>query len=138
MGLMQKLTGLAVLGLVAWNLLGCGGGAALEDTNHYKMSGSIQNAEGKGLPYSSVILAGAPRGSLADRNGDFSLGGILPGRYDLTVLYLGYRSRVHPVRTSDTEERSVTLDMVRDPDLGPAGVDSLGPVTLTYQMTSSP
>lgn len=131
--------GFVLLGLVAGQILGCGGGGAVLDrSGHYQMGGSVQDAEGNGLPYSSVILAGAPRGAMADRNGDFQLGGILPGRYDLTVLHLGYRSRVQSVRTSETEEKSVTLDMVRDPSLGPAKADSLGPVTVTYRMTKTP
>jgi hypothetical protein len=45
---------------------------------------------GHALPFATVTVVGAQRGGLTDSEGQYSIGGIAPGTYELRVQFLGY------------------------------------------------
>jgi hypothetical protein len=127
---------LAIGVLVLW---GCGSGGQRggEPGPFYVLQGSVKTHEGDPLLHASVALSGTPRGAVTKDDGSFGLDGIRPGDYELVVVYLGYRSEKTPLTLSGTEPVVRVLEMIRDPKLGEAVVDSLPPVTLSYTLHRS-
>lgn len=119
--------------------VGCGSTAPPPGSaGQYAMTGVVTGSDGAPLVYASVALTGSPLGSVTDRSGRFAIDRIRSGSYGFTVIYLGYRSSPYPIRMEATEERTVTLDMRRDPALGEAQVDSLASVSVSYRIDGHP
>jgi hypothetical protein len=118
---------------------GCGSGAqqGAEPPPLYVLQGSVRTGEGDPLVHASVALSGTPLGTVTDDDGRFGVDGIRPGDYMLVVVYLGYRSEKTRLTLSGTEPVVRVLEMIRDPRLGEAAVDSLPPVTLSYTLHRS-
>jgi len=100
----------------------------------YMVSGQVKGSDGDALAYASLALAGSPLGTLTDDQGNFGFDDLRPGRYGLTVIYLGYRSEAIRFTLPGASDSTAALKMVRDTELGPALVDSLGPVTVSYRI----
>ena len=73
-----------------------------------------------------------------DSSGGFGIDDLRPGDYQLTVVYLGYRSVPAFLRVQESVQTTVTLAMVRDPRLGPARVENVPPVTVSYELIRLP
>jgi iron complex outermembrane recepter protein len=70
--------------------------AIAQDTG--SISGTVIDEETQSpLTGANVVLQETPRGTSTDAKGDFVIGDLFPGRYDLTVSYIGYRSRTTSV-----------------------------------------
>ncbi len=114
----------------------CGGPLkGLPRQAEWNVHGTVKGQDGKALSYASVALSGSPRGDVTDDQGRFDLSAIRRGTYGLTVIYLGFRSDEVRFTLPGADDSTATLEMVRDPELGPALADSLDPVTVTYGFT---
>jgi hypothetical protein len=131
---------MAALVWVLTVFVGCagGGGSTVVRAPRFELSGTVRGSEGEPLSHASIVLVGSPRGSLTDATGGFGIGDLRPGDYQLTVVYLGYRSVPAFLRVREPVQTTVTLAMVRDPRLGPARVESIPPVTVSYELTRLP
>ncbi len=129
-------TAIAVLGIM---LGGCGSARVpqLPAMDTYVLSGQITGDGGEPLRYASVALAGSPLGTVTNDQGRFGIDEIRKGDYGLTVIYLGFRSGEYRIQVPGAGQETVTLEMVRDPKLGPALADSLAPVTVSFDLTRS-
>jgi hypothetical protein len=113
--------------LVAWSVVfgpvvaGCASSLPEVEAGSHVLAGAVTDVEGRALPWASVVLFGTPRGAVANENGEFLIERLRPGRCDLTVLYLGYRSDPAPVRIPVAEDTTYTLSMSEDPRLGRTG-----------------
>lgn len=116
---------------------GCGSGKGRQPDPLYVLQGSVMTHEGNPLEHASVALSGTPLGTVTDEDGSFGIEGIRPGDYMLVVVYLGYRSEETRLTLSGAEPVVRELDMIRDPKLGVALVDSLPPVTVSYTLHRS-
>ncbi len=134
---MKAWTRLAAGLAVAASLAACGRSPVpgLPPSSAYVLTGSLVGEDGKPLGYASVALAGSPLGTVADEAGRFALDGLRTGSYGLTVIHLGYRSAQAPVTVPASDERTATLAMTRDERLGPALVEKLGAVTVTFRVS---
>ena len=104
----------------------------------FAMTGTVTGSDGAALVYASVVLVGSPRGSVTDPSGRFTISRIRDGNYGFTVIHLGYRSHPYPIRMEVAGERTVTLDMYRDPALGEAHADSIASISVSYQIDGRP
>ena len=87
----------------------------------------VDATTGRGLDAAQVTLL--PRGTLvlSDVDGRFMIAGILPGRYTLRVLRLGYAPREAPVRVAG-DQAAVVLDVALTPHAEQlAGITVVGP-----------
>lgn len=76
--------------------------------NAITVKGSVSDAEGKPLPYASVLIAGTTKGAIANGQGMYELN-LVPGKYTLLCQYVGYAQQKVSV-TVTTED--VTLNFV--------------------------
>ncbi len=130
----RKLPALAVF--LCLTALACGSGRLpqLPPGPTYTVSGQVKQAQGDPLQYASVVLSGSPLGALTDDQGRFGVDNVRSGGYGMTVLYLGFRSAPAQFRVPGTRDSTLTLDLVRDPDLGAALADSMPPVTVSFSV----
>jgi hypothetical protein len=128
-----RAVAVAVLGS---GLYACGsaGMPNLPPSSDYTISGRVEGSDGSPLAYASLALAGSPLGTLADGQGNFGFNGVRSGTYGLTVIYLGFRSNAVRFTVPGASDSTATVNTARDAELGPALVDSLGPVTVSYQV----
>jgi hypothetical protein len=68
-----------------------------------QISGRVQDDSGKPLAAASVFLAGTSFGTVANSEGQFSLSGMMAGRYDLVVSCIGYQTFTRSVDTRSLE-----------------------------------
>ena len=75
------------------------------------MRGRVVDAEQKvGLPGAAIALLGTEFGAHADERGYFHLKGLPPGRYDVLVSFIGYRSlKLEGVEAGTGEELEIAL-----------------------------
>ncbi len=119
------------------NACGAGGMPNLPPSSDYTISGQVKGDDGSPLAYASLALAGSPLGTLADGQGNFGFNGVRSGSYGLTVIYLGFRSNAVRFTLPGASDSTATLKTARDAGLGPALVDSLGPVTVSYRIRAA-
>ena len=64
------------------------------------LSGRVTDADGMPLPGANLVLTGGsleePRGASAGADGEYSIAGLEPGRYQLEVTHIGYRTASRP------------------------------------------
>ena len=86
------------------------------------LSGRVTDATGKPLPGANMILTGpsleAPMGTAAKAEGEYSFAGVNPGRYQLEVSHVGYRT----ASISEIETRTGCLEAVRRIELEEAAI----------------
>jgi hypothetical protein len=58
-----------------------------------QLKGKVTNAEGKGIPYVSVIVAGTYNGTSSNQEGEYTLNVKESGNYTIIVQSLGYKTR---------------------------------------------
>ena len=62
--------------------------------NTGKIAGRVTDADtGSDLPYANVLIEGTTMGTATDLNGRFTIPGVSPGTYQLTISYLGYQKK---------------------------------------------
>jgi len=68
---------------------------------------------GHALPFASIAVVGAQKGGLTDSEGQFLVGGIPPGTYEIRVQFLGYKPESRPgvvVTAGKTLQMNFTLE----------------------------
>jgi len=80
------------------------------------ISGYIRDLEtGGGLPYSNIFLQGTNRGTTSNLEGYYQLK-LIPGRYQLSFQYLGYRSETVDIHIID---QNIKLNIEMSPQILP-------------------
>lgn len=97
--------------------------AALADT----LTGTVRNAEGKGIPHASVYIERLKKGAMADAEGHYELTGLSAGRYELIVSYQGYKTLGYTVEVKGRTQKDLTMQepvvALREVVVLPEGVD---------------
>ncbi len=71
------------------------------------ITGAVKDENGKPLSYANIILEGLDIGTMSMKDGSFSLSNLKPGRYRLSVSYVGYRGQSRLVDIGPGSEVSV-------------------------------
>ncbi|TPE45826.1 TonB-dependent receptor [Pontibacter mangrovi] len=64
---------------------------------HGSVKGTVK-ADGKAIPYATVLLKGTTWGAPTDLEGKYTLEKIPAGKYELMVTAIGYKRELHPVQ----------------------------------------
>jgi TonB-dependent receptor len=87
-----------------------------------KINGKIVDAKtGETLPGATVIIEGTTKGASSDFDGNFSLGGLQPGKYTIIASYITYDNKKFldvVVKANDVTEFNITLDQSSSQTLG--------------------
>jgi iron complex outermembrane receptor protein len=75
------------------------------------LSGRILNAEQKALAGATISLQNTTLGTITDANGQFSLSGIVPGSYILSVSNIGYTAVTQSIRVSKGRNPFLNLQL---------------------------
>lgn len=84
--------------------------------------GVIADERGNPIPFSSVWLHSADKGTLANDAGAFTLS-LKPGKYTITFRHDGYRSTTQNIAVYTNQEYNLTLHSI--PPVTPANVDTI-------------
>ncbi len=88
------------------------------------VKGKITNEKNEPMVGASVLLTGADKGTSAGLTGEFSIGGVKPGRYKLQVSAIGYQTILRDITVSDGQVLELNFQ------LKPGG-DALNEVVVT-------
>ncbi|MEP7231376.1 MAG: DUF5686 and carboxypeptidase regulatory-like domain-containing protein [Ginsengibacter sp.] len=69
-----------------------------------KIEGTVYDAEGNILPFSSVLIKGTPQGVIANAHGSFSFN-LSPGTYTLVCMHVGYTAGEKTISLSSKKEQ---------------------------------
>ena len=87
-----------------------------------KIIGKIVDAKtGETLPGATVLIEGTTKGASSDFDGNFSLGGLQPGKYTIIASYITYDNKKFVdvvVKANDVTEFNITLDQASSQTLG--------------------
>ena len=87
-----------------------------------KIVGKIVDAKtGETLPGATVLIEGTTKGASADFDGNYSLGGLAPGKYTIIASYITYDNKKFvdvEVKANDVTEFNITLDQSSSQTLG--------------------
>ncbi|HVO74490.1 MAG TPA: TonB-dependent receptor [Ignavibacteriaceae bacterium] len=84
--------------------------AAVSYSQEFKISGIIRDAgSGEPLPYANILIKDQSKGINSDLKGNYELT-LSPGKYELLVSYISYKSETLPVEITDSDlELNVNL-----------------------------
>ena len=71
--------------------------------------GRVADASGSGLPGAEVIVRETGRRAVSNASGEFSIGGLQPGRFTLDVRYLGLPNASQPVSIAAGASTSINV-----------------------------
>ncbi len=74
-----------------------------------KFAGRIQDETGESLAGATVILSPSQQGAATDTKGEFSIEKICPGRYEVSVHFVGYKSQSFELVIEKNVTRTITL-----------------------------
>lgn len=83
------------------------------DSGTVTIRGSVVDDSGKPIPFATVVLtkdANTPIGTISDSNGDFKIGNVERGNYNLKVSCIGYGSEY--IRDVLIEAEDVILEFI--------------------------
>lgn len=87
-----------------------------------KIIGKIVDSKtGETLPGATVLIEGTTKGVSSDFDGNFSLGGLQPGKYNLIASYITYDNKKFVdvvVKANDVTDFNITLDQSSSQTLG--------------------
>ncbi len=79
------------------------------------LEGVIQDKEsGAPIEFASVFFANTSIGTNSESDGQFLLDGFLPGKYDLTVSFVGYKTYSLPLEIRQDQKLSLTIKLEKD------------------------
>ena len=73
------------------------------------ISGKVTDTKGEALAGASVTIKGVNKGSLTDKNGDFTIANVSNGTIKLSVSFIGFTTKEVSVTVPQTSPLSVTL-----------------------------
>ncbi len=74
----------------------------------YSISGVVKESSGETLPSATIFLDGSEKKTSTNDKGEFRLGGLSPGTYQLTVHFIGYKTWKQNVQIRD---KSAVVDV---------------------------
>jgi Fe(3+) dicitrate transport protein len=74
------------------------------------VNGQVKDEKGKPVEYANIQLQGTMFGTSTDADGKFSIPGIPPGSYTLTVSHIGFLTHNLVIHTGNTIDLSITLN----------------------------
>ncbi len=77
------------------------------------LRGTVRDG-GEPLPGASIVLLNANRGTIADKNGDYTLEGIPPGEWTVRISYVGYRTQEQRLMFVANEDKSLNISLLPD------------------------
>lgn len=80
---------------------------SVEAQETYSISGTVNDSK-ETLPAATIFLDGSEKKTYSNDKGEFRLGGLSPGTYELTVHFVGYKTSRQNVQIKD---KSVTVDI---------------------------
>lgn len=72
------------------------------------INGTIKSPTGDAVPFANVVLLNSPKGTTADKDGNFVLP-VQPGTYQVSVRAVGFSSRIQPVSVANNETIRLTI-----------------------------
>jgi TonB-dependent receptor len=94
-----------------------------------KIIGKIVDGKtGETLPGATVLIEGTTKGASSDFDGNFSLGGLQPGKYTLIASYITYDNKKFvdvEVKANDVTTFNMTLDQSSSQNLGEVVVQAV-------------
>jgi len=63
------------------------------------------------LPGANVFLEGTSIGSSSDLNGEFLISSIPPGKYTISVSYIGYKNKISNIEISENQKITLNIEM---------------------------
>ncbi|MBL0741697.1 TonB-dependent receptor [Chryseolinea lacunae] len=73
------------------------------------ISGTLFSKENETLPGATVFVEELQRGTVADVDGKFSITALCPGKYTLSIKYLGYKDQVETVQLTKSKTLNVVM-----------------------------
>jgi outer membrane receptor protein involved in Fe transport len=78
------------------------------------VNGQIKDNQGRPLAGATVVLQPSGQGTTTNSEGQFSLSGVAPGTYTVTVAFLGYRTATQSVTVDATQNATVQATLADD------------------------
>jgi iron complex outermembrane receptor protein len=75
------------------------------------LSGKVQSADQKPLPFVNVIIKGTQQGAVTDFTGYFNISGLKPGEYTVVASYIGYDKTETSITVEAGKENSVNMTL---------------------------
>jgi iron complex outermembrane receptor protein len=72
----------------------------LAQSNTGSVSGTVQTSDGTAAEFVNVTLEGTSKGTVADKQGNFKIGGLAPGSYTVVASFIGLGSQKQNVEVS--------------------------------------
>ncbi len=77
------------------------------------ISGKIEDINGEALVGANVVVVGTNLGAATDENGEYKIVGLKPGKYQIRVLYIGYKEQIKEIEV--LEGVTVKCNFVLEP-----------------------
>lgn len=71
----------------------------------------IDKNSGDLLPGANIVLAGTQSGAATDLNGEFTIRAVRPGKYSVTVTYIGYRSKTIEINVTAGQKNVLKIEL---------------------------
>lgn len=75
----------------------------------------LDERTGEPLAYAHIVLGDADRGTITNEAGRFAFRTLMPGRYQISASYLGYRTQTDSVSLTPTPTDAITLALEAEP-----------------------
>lgn len=83
-----------------------------------RISGKVADSEtGEPVAFASVFFANTTFGASTDVNGNYSFGNFPPGKYDLSISFVGYQPFQRPVEFTQNQSMQVDVTLMQQPVL---------------------
>lgn len=83
-----------------------------------RISGRVVDGEtGEPVAFASVFFANTTFGASTDVNGNYSFGNFPPGKYDLSISFVGYQPFQRPVEFTQLQSMQVDVTLMQQPVL---------------------
>ena len=80
------------------------------------IEGTVRDGEtGRGIAHANVVLLGTLAGAATDGAGNFRITRVVPGRYDLSVSVIGYRTAVVDITVAIGQALHVDVTLTTAP-----------------------
>lgn len=73
------------------------------------ISGTLLSKEQEALPGATVFVEELQRGTVADVDGKFNLTTLCPGKYTLSIKYLGYKDQIETIQLTKSETLTLVM-----------------------------
>ncbi len=75
------------------------------------ITGRVIDSDNLALPYANVQVESSTKGAVTDLNGYFTILGLQPGRYELSVTYIGFIPQKQTIEIAEGQSQSIDFIM---------------------------